>query len=100
MIYNQGRGDINLSRNGHHSDFFWLIESDLLIAEVTNPSLGVGYEIGRAVHNHKKILCLFRENHEQKLSAMIAGSTGLNCIKYSSIEDLKKKIDQFFLKLI
>ena len=31
-----------------------------LVAEVTQPSLGVGYEIGRAIENNKKILCLFR----------------------------------------
>tara|TARA_Y100001960_G_C14567875_1_gene774205 strand:+ start:502 stop:915 length:414 start_codon:yes stop_codon:yes gene_type:complete len=80
----------------HNRDMQWLIESDLLIAEVTNPSLGVGYEIGRAIENRKKILCLFRENHGQKLSAMIAGSADLKCIKYSSIEDLKKKLIIFF----
>lgn len=32
----------------------------VLVAEVTQPSLGVGYEIGRAVAMKKKILCLFR----------------------------------------
>ena len=30
------------------------------MAEVTQPSLGVGYEIGRAVAMDKKILCLYR----------------------------------------
>ena len=32
----------------------------VLVAEVTQPSLGVGYEIGRAVAMKKRILCLFR----------------------------------------
>lgn len=32
----------------------------VLVAEVTQPSLGVGYEIGRAIDMKKKILCLFR----------------------------------------
>ncbi|CAC5387706.1 DNPH1 [Mytilus coruscus] len=45
----------------------------VLIAEVTQPSLGVGYEIGRAVGMDKKILCLFRPNSLRKLSSMIAG---------------------------
>lgn len=31
-----------------------------VVAEVTQPSLGVGYEIGRAVAMGKKILCLYR----------------------------------------
>lgn len=32
----------------------------VLVAEVTQPSLGVGYEIGRAVALGKVIICLFR----------------------------------------
>ncbi len=32
----------------------------VLVAEVTQVSLGVGYEIGRAVAMGKKILCLYR----------------------------------------
>lgn len=32
----------------------------VVIAEVTQPSLGVGYELGRAVNMKKKIFCLFR----------------------------------------
>lgn len=34
--------------------------SSAIVAEVTQPSLGVGYEIGRAFEKKKKILCLFR----------------------------------------
>lgn len=32
----------------------------VVVAEVTQTSLGVGYEIGRAVEMNKRILCLFR----------------------------------------
>lgn len=40
----------------------------VLVAEVTQPSLGVGYEIGRAVDLKKRILCLFRpETGKRKL---------------------------------
>ncbi|XP_071165971.1 putative 2'-deoxynucleoside 5'-phosphate N-hydrolase 1 [Mytilus edulis] len=44
----------------HDRDMEWLNECDYLVAEVTQPSLGVGYEIGRAVDLKKTILCLFR----------------------------------------
>lgn len=45
------RDDKGLSdREIHDRDMDWLIRSDLLIAEVSVPSLGVGYEIGRAIH--------------------------------------------------
>ena len=66
----------------------WLLQSDIMIAEVTNPSLGVVYEIGRAIENNKKIICLFRENKNHKLSAMIRGANQLVCINYSNFDDL------------
>ena len=38
----------------------------VLIAEVTQVSLGVGYEIGRAVAMNKSILCLYRPMQSDK----------------------------------
>ena len=38
----------------------------VLVAEVTMPSLGVGYEIGRAVAMDKNILCLYRYQPEKR----------------------------------
>uniref|UniRef100_A0A8C6WCX2 2'-deoxynucleoside 5'-phosphate N-hydrolase 1 n=1 Tax=Nannospalax galili TaxID=1026970 RepID=A0A8C6WCX2_NANGA len=46
----------------------------LVVAEVTQPSLGVGYELGRAVALNKQILCLFRPQSGRVLSAMIRGA--------------------------
>ena len=37
----------------------------VIIAEVTQPSLGVGFELGQAVALGKKILCLFRPASEK-----------------------------------
>lgn len=37
-----------------------ILYAAVIVAEVTQPSLGVGYEIGRAVDLKKRILCLFR----------------------------------------
>ena len=39
----------------------WLQSCDAVVAEVTNPSLGVGYEIGIAEKLGKPVLCLFDE---------------------------------------
>ncbi|XP_033115804.1 putative 2'-deoxynucleoside 5'-phosphate N-hydrolase 1 [Anneissia japonica] len=61
----------------HDRDMDWLISSDVIVAEVTQPSLGVGYEIGRAVSLNKKILCLFRPNSDKRLSAMVAGAVNV-----------------------
>ena len=58
----------------HDRDLQWIVESDVLVAEATVPSLGVGYEIGRAIEMGKPVLCLFQKGAEFTLSAMIAGS--------------------------
>jgi hypothetical protein len=71
----------------HDRDMRWISESDLVVAEVTNPSLGVGYEIGRTVerngnrYNQQRILCLYREEGkpEKRLSAMIDGLVQKDC---------------------
>ena len=42
-------------------DLNWLSRADAVIAEVSQPSLGVGYEIGVAEKIGKPILCLFDE---------------------------------------
>ena len=45
----------------HDRDLAWLRKADVLVAEVTTPSLGVGYEIGRAVEWGKPVICLYRQ---------------------------------------
>ena len=77
-------------------DIGWLKECDFVIAEVTTPSLGVGYELGRAIQFNKKVICLYRDIQDKRLSAMIAGNKNLKIINYKDFEDLKEKI-KFFL---
>jgi nucleoside 2-deoxyribosyltransferase len=53
-------------------DVTWIEECDLLVAEVSTPSHGVGYEIGYALSLGKRVLCLYRK--ESKVSKMILGN--------------------------
>jgi nucleoside 2-deoxyribosyltransferase len=55
-------------------DLRWLREADAIVAEVTTPSLGVGYELGFAEALKIPALCLFQEDVGRSLSAMIKGS--------------------------
>ncbi|XP_016407099.1 5-hydroxymethyl-dUMP N-hydrolase [Sinocyclocheilus rhinocerous] len=59
----------------HDRDMEWLMMSDVIVAEVTQPSLGVGYELGRAVALNKRVFCLFRPSSGKVLSAMIRGAS-------------------------
>jgi len=79
----------------HDRDMNWVKESDLVIAEVTIPSLGVGYEIGRAVELGIPVLSLFKSGSGYYLSAMISGSEGLTMCHYEDIEELKDPIKRF-----
>jgi nucleoside 2-deoxyribosyltransferase len=53
-------------------DVAWIDACDLLLAEVSTPSHGVGYEIGYALSQGKKVLCLHWEG--TKVSKMILGN--------------------------
>ena len=81
----------------HERDITWLKSSDLVIAEVTTPSLGVGYELGRSVEMGKPILCLYRSQEGKMLSGMISGSPGIVTVVYETPEDAMKWISGFIL---
>lgn len=80
----------------HDRDLQWVRESDVVVADVTVPSLGVGYEIGRAIEMGKPVLCLFNTSSEFTLSAMIAGSENVVNHPYNKPEELGKILNQFF----
>ena len=80
----------------HDRDLAWLGQADCLVAEVTTPSLGVGYEIGKATEWRKAVLCLFRTERGSMLSPMIAGSNGAVLREYRNVGELKEIFDEFF----
>ncbi len=90
------REDVNRSdRFIHDRDLEWLRNSDMVIAEVTVPSLGVGYEIAMAIELGKPVLCLFHKNSTHRLSAMISGSPKVSVRLYDSISEAGKQIEGF-----
>ena len=77
------------------NDIRWIGQADAIIAEVTNPSLGVGYEIARAEKMGKPILCLYRPEGERKLSAMIHGSPHATVFEYKDPVSAEHAISTF-----
>ena len=59
-------------RDIYQRDVNWIEESDVLIAEVSTPSHGVGYEIGYALFLGKPVLCLY--DTSVVVSKMITGN--------------------------
>jgi hypothetical protein len=79
----QGAGDAHI----YARDIAWLREADAVIAEVSTPSLGVGYEIARAAMLGKPVVCLFRPEAGRRLSAMIRGNPAVHVLEYSRQDD-------------
>ena len=81
------------------TDMNWVRQADAVIAEVTNPSLGVGYEIAKAEEWKKPVLALFREDGERRLSAMIDGSPRVDVLRYMELDEAFKAINSFVRRL-
>ncbi len=67
--------------------------ADVVVAEVSNPSLGVGYEIGRAEKLGKPVLCLGKEG--VMISAMVTANPYVTFKRYNSIQDAHYQINEF-----
>ena len=74
-------------------DIAWLKECDVVIAECTRPSLGVGYELAFAEKLNKPVNVLYR-NKECNLSAMISGDDYFNIFSYENKEEAFNIIDK------
>lgn len=79
-------------------DLEWLKQADVIIAEVSIPSLGVGYELGKAEELGKTTLCLHRP-HTKRLSAMITGNKNFVIKQYTEINHALEHINHFFCNL-
>ena len=98
-------GDSSLKQTGeqdfsdkeiYQRDLEWLESADAVIAEVTNPSLGVGYELGIAEKLGKPVLCLFDDSdHNRTLSAMISGNHKITTFRYTTLDQAKEEIVSF-----
>ncbi|MBI1794681.1 MAG: nucleoside 2-deoxyribosyltransferase [Chloroflexi bacterium] len=65
-------------REVYERDVIWMRAADALIAEVSVPSHGVGYEIGFALNAGKPVLCLYQDG--RKISKMIGGNPHPNLL--------------------
>lgn len=75
-------------------DVEWISSSDIVIAECTIASLGVGYELAYAEARNIPIIALFRpkNNEGRTLSPMIRGNKYNTVIEYDSVEQLMPRL--------
>jgi len=79
----------------YRRDIDWIASCDALVAEVTTPSHGVGYEIAVALAMGKPVLCCHRRG--ATISKMLSGndSPGLQIRDYAHPDEALALIDAF-----
>ncbi len=82
-------------REVYERDIAWIRACDALIAEVSVPSHGVGYEIGFALSIGKPVLALHQK--DRRLSKMISGNPDprLKVAAYHSLDEVIRIIREF-----
>lgn len=73
----------------YQRDVAWVTGCDALVAEVSTPSHGVGYEIALALSLGKPVFCCYRQG--RKVSKMLSGNTHPQ-IRVVSYEDEKQAV--------
>lgn len=64
-------------------DLEWLSRADVLVAEISAPSTGVGYEIAVARYLEGiPVICLWRPAFTRRCTAMVGGDQEIELIEY------------------
>ena len=71
-----------------NNDIGYIDDCECLVADVTIPSVGVGYEICYAVSKGKNVLCVYRD--DANVSAMVRGNKRILSAPYKNMEELEK----------
>src|SRR3990172_4236242 len=71
-ILNTSENEIRLETREERLDFqdkldSWISQADFVVAEVSFPSISVGYEISLALHRGKPVLVLYSNGHPPSL---------------------------------
>lgn len=87
-LMEQGKRDADI----YDQDMAWLRESDLLVAECTCPSLGVGYELAYA-EKIGKPCHIFYDRTKTQLSAMLTGNPYFHIHPYEEESEIYAILD-------
>ncbi|HWG91064.1 MAG TPA: nucleoside 2-deoxyribosyltransferase [Candidatus Thermoplasmatota archaeon] len=77
-----------------YRDVEWLNAAQLLVAEVSTPSTGVGWEIAYMLARGRPVICVCQEAARRSLSAMVAGNPNpfQRLIFYRDAADLRARL--------
>jgi hypothetical protein len=86
----------------HDRDYRWLLDSDVGVFEISNPSLGVGSEVSDMIYARKPVLLLFKQGLEERISSYLRGKAGskyvscpIECHAYTDLDAAGDRIRAF-----
>ncbi len=77
----------------------WMEACEICFAEVSNPSMGVGFELAYLDNLNKPVFCFYRNNSPKKISPIIEGNKNFKIFKYDKFEEVENEIARIFNKL-
>lgn len=78
-------------------DLSWVASSDVLVAEVSTPSHGVGIEVLAATRSGKPVLLL--HSRDAAVSRLLLGLPGVEAYPYASVHDACGVVDAFLARI-
>ena len=83
----------------YHRDIAWIDACDAVVAEVSTPSHGVGYEIAYALGTGKPVLCCYQQG--RRVSKMLTGNDhpGLRVVSYASPQEALAMVSIFIQEI-
>ena len=85
-------------REVYERDIRWLESADLLIADATGSSFGVGFEVGwvlaKSDRTNQRVLLLYRADRKDRISRLIGGNHHARCtvLPYTDPADLVRRV--------
>lgn len=72
-------------------------DCDIVFADITTPSTGVGYEIAYAEKLHKPVYCVYLITENKKPSSMITGNRYCKTVPYTTMTDIPELVSSLLL---
>jgi hypothetical protein len=85
-------------RQVYERDIQWLTAADVLIADASGSSFGVGFEVGwvlaDAERTNRRVLLLYRADRREQISRLIVGNAHPRCtrVAYADADDLARQV--------
>ena len=74
-------------------DMAWIDDADVLVAEVSMPSTGVGYEVATARYRRDiPVICLYRPAYTKRCTAMVGGDRQIELIEYDDAAEMLSRL--------